>query len=468
MTLTTRLSLFFLGALAVVLVGFSAALYALARDHLSRQVDERVTAALDTLDAAIDRDPAEFQWEGPEHQITLGREAGPEVVRWEVRDDTGKCLDRSANLGKGELGFTAPARDVGEEVVNCEGREWQIGWRRVRAPVTAPTARVPPRPAWLLLVVAVPVEPMEATLRQLLVTLTGLSAAVWLVAAAVGRWLCRRALAPVTRMATAARAMDATDLGQRLPGPASADELGELHRAFNGLLDRLQEAFERQRRFTGDASHQLRTPLTAMLGQVEVALRRDRPAEEYQRVLHLVRGQADHLRRIVEALLFLARADADAELARLEVVDLAVWLPEHLRTWNEHPRAGDLRLSAADQILVRVQPTLLAQLLDNLLDNACKYSPAGTPINVTVRRDAAAVELAVADAGQGIAADEVAHVFEPFFRSADARRRGLAGVGLGLAMAQRIAAALGGSLVVESELGRGSRFVVRIPPAPRE
>src|SRR5438045_9495412 len=113
-------------------------------------------------------------------------------------------------------------------------------------------------------------------------------------------------------MAYHIRLMSAANLDDRLPDVQSRDELDELSRSFNGLLDRLQESFERQRRFTGDASHQLRTPLTAILGQLEVALRRERPAEEYQRVLAQVHERAGHLRRIVESLLFLARAAAAA------------------------------------------------------------------------------------------------------------------------------------------------------------
>src|SRR5262249_23486546 len=157
-------------------------------------------------------------------------------------------------------------------------------------------------------------EPVHATLNRLAVVLAILSTGLWLTAALVGRRLCRRGLAPLTRMAESARTIRAADLTQRLPPPATRDHLAELGLAFNDLLGRLQESFERQRRFTGDASHQLRTPLAAMLGQVEVVLRRDRPAEEYQRVLALVHKQAGQLHLMVEMLLFLARADAEAKL----------------------------------------------------------------------------------------------------------------------------------------------------------
>jgi signal transduction histidine kinase len=240
-----------------------------------------------------------------------------------------------------------------------------------------------------------------------------------------------------------------------------------LGRAFNDLLDRLGESFERQRRFTGDASHQLRTPLAAMLGQIEVALRRERPPEEYRQILTLLRSQADNLREIVEALLFLARADAEARLPELETVDLAKWVKEHYSRWGGDVRFRDLRVdpSSRGPLWVKAQPALLGQLLDNLWSNACKYSEAGAPILVRTEQGPEANFLLVQDAGKGIAPEDLPHVFEPFYRSPRERRLGLAGIGLGLAVARRIATALGGTLAVESRMGEGSRFTLRLPSA---
>ena len=269
----------------------------------------------------------------------------------------------------------------------------------------------------------------------------------------------------MTRMAGVARAMSPADPHQRLPDPCTDDELADLQRAFNDLLCRLHEALERQRRFTGDASHQLRTPLTAMLGQVEVALRRDRPPEEYRDVLARVRAQAGHLHRIVEALLFLARADAEGCLDACEVADLREALAAASARWSGHPRAGDLRTEPGPDgpCLARVQPLLLGQLLDNLIDNAFKYSEPGRAVVLRLRREGNAVALDVEDGGRGIAGDEMVHVFEPFYRSPASRRLGLPGVGLGLAMVQRIAAALGGTVAVKSSEGVGSRFTLWLP-----
>ena len=288
-----------------------------------------------------------------------------------------------------------------------------------------------------------------------------------MLALVCGRRLCRHVLGPVTTMARAAQAIRGDRLAFRLPISPTHDELEELGRSINTLLDRLQEAFERQRRFTGDASHQLRTPLTAILGQVEVALRQERDAAEYQRVLRIVERKTKHLRQIVESLLFLARADNEMLIPLFESIDLVPWLSEYLRSWEETPRGQDLRLEyrVDSPVPVLVQPALLAELLNNLVENAAHYSEPGSPIEVTLERDGDSALLGVEDQGIGIAADEIGLLFEPFYRSATTRGRGTSGLGLGLAVADRLARAFKGTIQVSSQPGSGSRFTLRLPLA---
>jgi heavy metal sensor kinase len=460
MTLTTRLSVFFLGTLAAVLIGFSATLYLLARTYLHRQVEDRLEAALNVLSASAEIWPDGVEWEGEEHSISVETPPGQEPIAWRVRDDTGRVLG----------GVRADA--LAEELPS-----WRVHHRRVTAEINgtpgAGEVRSPQehkndkRYSFLSLSVGLPLDPVAANLRNLLLLLGGLSVFLWSAAALGGGRLCRRALAPVRRMAQAAGSMNAADPAQRLPAVATGDELEELNRSFNQLLARLQESFERQRRFTGDASHQLRTPLTAMLGQIEIALRRPRAEEEYRRALTVLHGQTLQMRQIVEMLLFLARADAEAKSPQFESIDLRAWLAEHLASWSGHARGADIRTEMVGDgpRRVRTQAPLLGQLVDNLLENACKYSEAGTPITVVLTEQSGSVRLTVADAGRGIAVEDLPHIFEPFYRSSEARRQGVPGTGLGLAVAHRIALALGGALRVESDAGRGARFALELPSA---
>jgi heavy metal sensor kinase len=475
MPLTTRLLLFFLAALACVLGGFSLSLFALARQYLDREADAGSRAALDTLSAAVEFEPDGLEWEATGRRLSLPAPAG-EPVRWASLTGEGRRLDGSRDGLDGLAApatWPAPERDVVEDR-ELGGTPWRVSWRRMQAPPTARPSGRPVKPGAaekfdaLVLVVAFPLGPMKSTLRNLALALAGLSVGLWACAAVAGRWLCRRALLPLRQMEGAAHAIHADALGQRLPVPATGDELEGLGKSFNDLLARLEESFARQRRFTGDASHQLRTPLTSLLGQVELALRRDRPVEEYRRVLGSVHAQANNLHQIVEILLFLARADAEALLPDLEEVDLVAWAIEYLRAWEGHPRASDIHLRQPEgPCPARAHPALLGQLVGNLLDNACKYSDPGTPITLRIEEEADGVRLEVANEGRGIPAEDLPHVFEPFYRSPRSRRDGLRGVGLGLAVARRIALALGGSLVAQSTEGKGARFLLLLRKGPR-
>jgi signal transduction histidine kinase len=484
--LSTRLSLFFLGWLGVVLAGFSAALYAAASRDLYRQADERLEAALNTLAAAAEVTAEGVEWEPHERSLSFGRRAIEGAFTWRVSGERGERLDGSAGPAAGAL--LVPPTDEPQRrphsAADRRGVTWRVRHRRLSkadAPAASPAPETTPSPDpdgapdpavfhdHLTLSAAVSLEAAQATLRNLALVLAGLSAGVWLLALAYGRRLSRRALRPVSAMAEAAHAIGDAPEG-RLPVAPTGDELEELGRSFNALLDRLQESFERQRRFTGDASHQLRTPLTAIQGQVDLALRQDRDPAEYRRVLTLVQSKTRHLRRIIESLLFLARADGEALEPSLEPVDLAGWLPDHVRSWLDARRSADVRVEVtpeAGPLTARAQPALLGELVNNLLDNAAKYSEPGTPIVVRLDRDGPRLNLSVEDRGIGISADELPHVFDPFFRSPHARRLGSPGLGLGLPVALRLARSFGGTLDASSLPGQGSRFTLRLPAEDR-
>ncbi len=471
MSLVARVSVAFLVALALALGGFSACLYYLAGLRLRLALDQE-------LEATLDRFP-----DRPE--VESGR------VTWAIYDETGRRTEsapgarRPMILDGRDLGPLAV--DVATTIVGSDGLRWRVlarpigGGRRRGGPPGARGGEHRPGPpahdehkgaaagrerrphvlsAWASL------EPVEAEIRSLATILPLLSLGLWALAAVIGRHFGRRALAPLTLMAESARAMPFDDC--RLPSPGTRDELDEFASSFNGLLDRLHLALERQRQFTGQASHQLRTPLAALIAAIDVARRRPRTAQEHERVLDQLHDDAVRLWRVVEALLFLARAEAEAGLPDLECLDLGAWAADHLRAWSGHERAADIRFEGRDSELLwtRAHPPLLGQLVDNLLENACKYSEPGTPVIVRAWCEPAAVALAVEDCGCGIPAEDLPRVFEPFHRAESARRLGHAGVGLGLAVARRIAATHGGTITADSEPGRGSRFVVLLPRAP--
>ena len=474
MKLTTRLNLFFLATLAVVLVGFSFGLYYLARSHLQQQAGDRLEAVLNTLAAAAEVDAQGVEWEPTQRHLNLGPEALGEHVVWLVTDGRGKVVDRSRQPDAEDF-FTEwlSVADSSQKPTNRHkgnGELWQSAERLVqprerKASSNAEQKDDGQKYAALTITAGVSLEPVRASLKALALVLTFLTLGIWLASLGIGRLICRRALLPVTRMAGAARAMNVEDLQARLPAPCTGDELEDLSLAFNNLLDRLQESYERQKRFTGDASHQLRTLLAAILGQIEVALRRERAAAEYRQVLVTVQQKAGHLRRIIEALLFLARADAEAALPQRESIPLGNWLDRHLESWSGHERAHDIVFNClgGGPWSILAQPALLEELVNILLDNACKFSLPGTPIAVEMNREDNAIYLKVIDQGWGIRPADLSHLFTPFFRSQETLSRGIAGIGLGLSIARRLAGTCGCEIIVTSEVGKGSSFTLKFP-----
>jgi signal transduction histidine kinase len=471
MSLVTRVSVAFLVALALALGGFSACLYYLAGLRLRLALDQE-------LEATLDRFP-----DRPEGET--GR------VTWAIYDETGRRLEGAPSAGRPmildgrDLGPLAV--DVATTIEGPDGLRWRVlarpigGGRRRHGPPEGRDGEHRPRPpaqderegaapirerqprvlaAWASL------EPVESEIRSLAATLPLLSLVLWSLAAGIGRHFGRRALAPLTLMAESARTMPFDDC--RLPSPGTRDELEDFAGSFNGLLDRLHVALERQKQFTGQASHQLRTPLAAVIAAIDVARRRPRSVEEHERVLDRLHDGAVRLWRVVESLLFLARAEAEAGLPDLERLDLAAWADGHLHAWAGHERAADLRFEGGDgdSLWTRAHRPLLGQLLDNVLENARKYSEPGTPIIVRVWCEPGAVALAVEDCGCGVPPEDLPRVFEPFYRADSSRQLGYAGVGLGLAVAQRIATTHGGTITAENAPGTGCRFVVRLPHAP--
>jgi signal transduction histidine kinase len=280
--------------------------------------------------------------------------------------------------------------------------------------------------------------------------------------------MCRRALRPVIRMADAAKSMSSSALHQRLPPVPSGDELHVMNEAFNGLLDRLEVSFQQQRRFTGDASHQLRTPLTIIQGQADVALRRERTPKQYAEVLQTIRQQAARLHELVENLLFLARAQSDSTLPPLETLDLGAWLSEfQATTWQDAPRAADVHFPTRSNqaFVVEAHSGMLTEILKNLLDNALKYSSPGTPVTVQLRQSRDQIGIAVEDHGIGIHEEDIERVFQPFFRSDAARQQGASGAGLGLSIVNRLATAMNGRVDVQSREAAGSTLTLWLPSA---
>jgi signal transduction histidine kinase len=311
--------------------------------------------------------------------------------------------------------------------------------------------------------VAASLQPLLETNRQLLFAMLG-TVLLGTIAVILGSyWLAGSAVAPVLEVAAQANAMMPGGPIKRITAHTDVTEYESLIEVLNGLLERCDRAFRNQRRLTADLGHELRTPLTALQGEFEVALRSDRTPAEYQRVLRSGLEEIDRLSRMCEALLLITRVESEA--LQREPTDVNEILLRSLfrvrRDLERRRQVATTRLSYSGHPPL-LDPRLVAKLMDELLENAVKFSPEGSTIQAGSDPIPQGVRLWVEDAGPGIAPEHFQHLFEPFFLADEARTR-TEGTGLGLSTAASIAKAHGGAIRASNLSAGGARFEVDFP-----
>ena len=302
-------------------------------------------------------------------------------------------------------------------------------------------------------------------LARLLLNLTLLSVLTVLL---VGWWIAGVGLRPVDQLTRAARTIaHSRDLRQRVPTRGERDELGRLALTFNEMLGSLESAWKSQQRFVGDASHELRAPLTVMRGNLELLRRHPHLGpDERDAMIAEIERETSRMTRLVEDLLLLARSDAGSTLTRTPV-DLRAPLLEALRDARTLARHHHLTLDAPPgPLTVLGERDRLRQLLLILLDNALKYSPDGSTVRVQVLREAGQITVLIHDEGDGIPESALPHIFERFYRADAARQRDTGGTGLGLAIAAWIATQLGARIAVHETGPGGTTFGLTFSPLP--
>ncbi|KNZ69680.1 integral membrane sensor signal transduction histidine kinase [Thermincola ferriacetica] len=310
-------------------------------------------------------------------------------------------------------------------------------------------------------------EPIENMLQMLIVTVVILAPLFFVITLLASRLITGRALAPIASIAATAERISEQELHKRLDIPGE-DEVARLARSLNRMLNRLEITVEGYKQFTGDASHELRTPLTVMKGEISLALQKERSTNYYKEVLEGIEEEVDRLIRMVEQLLFLARADGDKIKNHLNTIDLyetLVPLLEQMKILTE-AKHQEISWIIPKHILISTDPDALQQILLNLLDNAIKYTPESGRIEVRVEQHPDLVRILVADTGNGIANEHLERIFERFYRIDKGRSRELGGTGLGLAIVQKLAHLIGGNLSVTSAVGHGTTFSLDIPLRP--
>ncbi|HYX86742.1 MAG TPA: ATP-binding protein [Gaiellaceae bacterium] len=282
-----------------------------------------------------------------------------------------------------------------------------------------------------------------------------------LVSSLIGWALAGAALRPVERMRREAAAISASDPSRRLPVPETDETLARLAETLNVTFDRLQEALDRERRFVDDASHELRTPLTVLKAEVDSALTGDRSPSELRLALEGAAQEVNHLVRIAEDLLVLARAHGGRIPIRATDVPLRPLLEESRAAFAHKAECCEVQLGVhADDVVVRVDATRIRQAVDNLLENALRHTLPGGEVRVAATAAGGVLSIEVLDTGPGFDAHVLHRAFQPFMRGTNENGDG---AGLGLAIVRAIAAAHGGSATAANRQGGGARVALSLP-----
>jgi two-component system, OmpR family, sensor kinase len=460
----TRLWLGHVAVLAAMLaLAAFGADWALRRVVLGKVIDDAILSLASTEAAALESDPRQPV---RVHEVAPG--AGPpSFVRLDkfvqIVDLDGRIAAHSATLGTARLpvspGLLARLRD-GETVFATATEVGEEPVRMVSLPVTVGQTRYAVQ-------VAMSLDDAHAVLQAGRWLFLSMSVAMLIGIGLTGAWIARRALQPIDQIVSRARRIGEASLAERLPHPGTPDEIGRLVETLNDMLGRLDRSFDVQRQFTGDAAHELRSPLARLRAELEVTLRRPRPTEEYVDALRSGLEEVERLQRLVEELLELARIDTRQEPERpetvrvVELVEAAVFAVR-----SEAERRGiAVEIAPSADVLVTAAPAAAKVALINILHNAVKFSPAGGLVKtlVTASRDEAVVE--VSDTGPGVAPDELPRLFQRFYRGHASRSTDESGVGLGLAIARALIERQGGRISVKPSTDKGATFTLHLPRA---
>jgi len=464
-----RLVLRFTGTMTAALVAISVVSLLSLRWVLDREVEASIMSVA-SIQASSVTDAPDGQMRFHEWELTPREaESVRNLIRYaQIWDAGGRSLHRSRFMTRDlPLDSSALRRASAGEVVWDEGA---FRGDEIRS-VYYPLRRFGPQHEDHVLQVAAPLTARNEMLVRVAVFLAGITALVILGSGFGSWWLAGSVVRPVHEVIDQAEAIEAGSLDRGISAYADTLEYRRLVQVLNSMLDRIRSAFEAQRRFTADASHELRSPLTAMRGELEVALRRERSAEEYRATLESALEEVMRLTRITEDLLTLARSDAGAIAPHRERTDLEDVVRRVVDRLDSTAAAREVRVvvDVPSDLSAEVDPDLVGRLLWNLVENGVEHTPPGTTVEIEARRVAGELRIEVRDDGPGLGPDPP-RVFERFRRLDEVRTPGArgAGTGLGLSIVQAVAEAHGGSVSAENRRGGGARFVATLPADGRD
>lgn len=466
LSIRTKLTLWYTSLLFVSLIAFGAVFsYSLLKIFIYR-MDDQISSVANMMTHAIIRPSGEI-FLPRDFDIILGRFFGVRTAGnfIQILDPHGEMVARSSNLDNFRLPLTkgtyhaALGGATTYEVVRNIGR---YPVRVVTKPVIIGDNRLV-----MIVQVGSSLEGMDEIFHSMAYILISAIFASVIVAAAVGSFLAKKALKPVTTITEAARRIKAENLNERIPAAGPQDEIGRLTATMNEMIERLENSFKQIKQFTADASHELKTPLTILKGEIEIALRSRGDTAYMREVLESSLEEIDRMSYIVRNLLDLAKMDVEKGATAKEKVGLDRVVAERHDQLKRRALDSGIQLDIIENkpLVIKGDFVRVSQLVFNLIDNAIKYTPRGGRVELSLTGNGGKALFRVRDTGVGISKEDLPYIFDRFYRVDKVRTRDVHGAGLGLSICKEIALAHGGSIDVESEPGKGSTFIVSLPLA---
>jgi len=456
-----RLTVWYVAILGIILCSFSGFLYLTLSRSLHQYMDAKIKTIADFVASSYSSPYSKYglSLDKIVEEATGMRPTGKFI---QVLDTSGRIGLKSGSLGRFQLPISLKAlKNASKGKVTFETNR-TIGTSPIRI-VTVPI--VEGRRISNIVQVATSLEDMEKALHTLLLILSITIPSALVVAGLGGHFMANRALRPVEEVTNTAREITSHNLNRRIRIKNVKDEIGRLAETLNEMISRLDESFKKIRQFSADVSHELKTPLTVLKGEIEVALRRGRTADEYKAILRSNLEEINNMTKVVDDLLLLSRVDTGEVALKKTIVDLSDFLSE-IQVQAQvlaTPKSIDVYFHNNQRVRAFADPLRLKSMMLNLVENGIKYSSPGGRIDITLdKRDGFAC-ITVKDQGIGISEEALPQVFDRFFRVDKARSRQEGGSGLGLSICKWIAEAHNGTISAKSESGKGSAFTVRIP-----
>jgi len=484
-SLRFKLTLWYVLILGILLISFSSFLYLTLSRSLYRDVDHKLRSLAELIASESTSPLSKFGFGNIDQALEATMNLKPIGKFIQVLDESGRIGRTSENLKSVQLPISLNALRNGSKGLVTYETNHSLGNTPLRI-ITYPVKEN--NQVTKMIQVASSLEDVEDALNTLLIILIVTVPSILMIASLGGQFLANKALKPVDRVTQTARMITSQNLNQRIQTLKVKDEISRLIDTFNEMISRLDQSFRQIKQFTTDASHELKTPLTILKGEVEVALRKKRPLHEYEQILESNLEEIDRMSKIVEDLLLLSKADIGEIRLNREDIHLTRFisgLTEQMKILA-HPKNIRIEISNhQNEIHVFGDTLRMRELFINLIENGIKYTEAGGSILITLTKETddsvnpmtpkekkavTFAKIIVADTGIGIAKEDQDKIFNRFFRVDKARSREQGGSGLGLSICKWIVEAHQGEITVESEPGKGSSFIVRLPlySQPRE